>query len=69
MFLEPEDCAEGTREENAFNCCKGNEAFGKGSCFQVGPVLHPIDLALDARKVAGDVKSTSTSYNTNNNNI
>ena len=55
-FLEPKDSTEGAREEDSFDSSKRNEAFSKGPSFRVGPVAHPVNLALDAGKVVDCVK-------------
>jgi len=55
-FLEPKDGTEGAREEDPFDGSKCKEVFSKCPSFHVGLVVHPVNLALDARTVVDSVK-------------
>ena len=48
MLFNPEDSAEGATEENAFNGCKGNEAFTERDALIVAPVKGPLGFFLNA---------------------
>ncbi len=47
-FLEPEDGAEGAREENIFDCGKGNDPFGKAGVGGGTPFESPTCFAFYA---------------------
>jgi len=46
-LLEPEDCAEGSREEDSFNGGKSNAAFSERRIVAVAPLEGPLGLLFD----------------------
>ena len=47
-FLEPKDGAEGAREEDAFDCGKGNDLFRKAGVGRGAPFESPTCFAFHA---------------------
>ncbi len=48
-LLEPEDGAEGSREEDALHSREGDHAFGEAGVVGITPLECPVGLLLDAR--------------------
>ncbi len=47
-FLEPKDGAEGAQEEDAFDCGKGDDSFGKDGVGRGAPFESPTRFAFHA---------------------